>query len=161
MMTRSGVAKRLGKSIASVRRMEGSTLHPRLDSRGFHLFDPAEVEAAARGSAPPPREFPSFAHVTPTEGPADAPWQGDAHSEWDERLRHEVDRARRETERRARERWREAEVQIRRDAQHKAELERVLSEAVHVLESLSPAMLRHIDDEDIDSLLELAASLRS
>jgi len=49
MLTRSGVAKRLGKSIATVRRMEGMELHPTRGSNGVHLFDPDEVDAAARG----------------------------------------------------------------------------------------------------------------
>jgi hypothetical protein len=49
MLTRSGVAKRLGKSIATVRRMEGVELHPTRGSNGVHLFDPDEVDAAARG----------------------------------------------------------------------------------------------------------------
>src|SRR5882724_5400885 len=49
MLTRSGVAKRLGKSIATVRRMEGAELHPIRGANGVHLFDPDEVDAAARG----------------------------------------------------------------------------------------------------------------
>ena len=46
MVTRAGVAKRLGLSIASVRRMEGRELHP---WRGVHQFDASEVEQLARG----------------------------------------------------------------------------------------------------------------
>lgn len=49
MLTRSGVAKRLGKSIATVRRMEGVELHPVVDARGVHRFNPDEVERVARG----------------------------------------------------------------------------------------------------------------
>lgn len=49
MLTRSGVAKRLGKSLATVRRMEGAELHPTRGSNGVHLFDPDEVDAVARG----------------------------------------------------------------------------------------------------------------
>ena len=48
MLTRSGVAKRLGKSIASVRRMEGVELFPTRDVRGVHRFDPGEVGRVAR-----------------------------------------------------------------------------------------------------------------
>ncbi len=48
MLTRSAVAKRLGKSIATVRRMEGVELHPVRDERGVNLFDPAEVEQVAQ-----------------------------------------------------------------------------------------------------------------
>jgi hypothetical protein len=47
-MTRQQVAKRLGKSLATVRRLEGSRLHPVADTRGVHHFDPDEVEALAR-----------------------------------------------------------------------------------------------------------------
>lgn len=47
MLTRAGVAKRLGISIASVRRMEGNELHPWTDERGVHEFDAGEVEALA------------------------------------------------------------------------------------------------------------------
>jgi hypothetical protein len=49
MVTRAGVAKRLGLSIASVRRMEGRELHPWTDERGVHQFDANEVEQLARG----------------------------------------------------------------------------------------------------------------
>src|SRR5262245_10175810 len=45
MLTRAAVAKRLGKSIATVRRLEGSELNPIRDSRGVVRF--AEVEVAA------------------------------------------------------------------------------------------------------------------
>lgn len=44
MLTRSGVAKRIGRSIATVRRMEGRSLHPTQDAHGVHWFDPQEVE---------------------------------------------------------------------------------------------------------------------
>src|SRR5436190_6464805 len=48
MMTRGQVARRLGKSVATVRRMEGSQLHPRRDAGGVLRFNPAEVERVAR-----------------------------------------------------------------------------------------------------------------
>lgn len=46
-LTRSKVAEELGTSIASVRRLEGKTLHPRKGADGVHLFDPGEVAALA------------------------------------------------------------------------------------------------------------------
>jgi hypothetical protein len=46
-MTRTQVALRLGKSLATVRRLEGVLLHPRRDSLGVHRFDPGEVEDLA------------------------------------------------------------------------------------------------------------------
>ena len=47
IMTRQQVAQRLGKSVATVRRIEGVLLHPTVDSRGTHRFDDDEVEALA------------------------------------------------------------------------------------------------------------------
>ena len=41
------MAKRLGKSVATVRRLEGVELFPTLDEDGTHQFDPAEVELLA------------------------------------------------------------------------------------------------------------------
>ena len=41
---RAQVAKRLGKSVATVRRLEGVELFPTLDEDGTRHFDPAEVE---------------------------------------------------------------------------------------------------------------------
>ena len=48
MLTRAAVAKRLGRSIATVRRLEGNELHPWTDERGVHRFDAAEVDELAR-----------------------------------------------------------------------------------------------------------------
>jgi hypothetical protein len=50
MLTRAGVARRLGKSIATVRRMEGVELHPEVDDRGVHWFDIREVDTLRRGA---------------------------------------------------------------------------------------------------------------
>lgn len=47
MLTRSQVARRLGRSLATVRRLEGIELHPQRDARGVNLFDPDEVDAVA------------------------------------------------------------------------------------------------------------------
>ena len=48
-MNRRQVAQRLGKSLATVRRIEGVLLHPARDARGVHRFDDREVETLARG----------------------------------------------------------------------------------------------------------------
>lgn len=48
MLTRSRVAKRLGRSIATVRRLEGVELHPVRDERGVLHFDEDEVDAIAK-----------------------------------------------------------------------------------------------------------------
>jgi hypothetical protein len=42
-LTRKEAALRLGKSIATIRRLEGSHLNPRMVG-GVHRFDPEEVE---------------------------------------------------------------------------------------------------------------------
>ena len=44
---RAQVARRLGKSVATVRRLQGVELFPTLDEDGTHHFDPAEVELLA------------------------------------------------------------------------------------------------------------------
>lgn len=55
-MRRAQFAKRIGKSVATVRRLEGTKLFPTVDEDGTHRFDPAEVEAFAarmdRGTRP-------------------------------------------------------------------------------------------------------------
>jgi hypothetical protein len=48
VLTRSGVAKRLNRSIATVRRLEGYELFPCRDSRGVHWFDEYEVTRVAQ-----------------------------------------------------------------------------------------------------------------
>ena len=50
-LTRAEAAKLLGVSVATVRRMEGITLHPSLDAFGRHVFDRAEVHAVAHARA--------------------------------------------------------------------------------------------------------------
>jgi hypothetical protein len=51
MLTRGQVAKLLGKSIATVRRLEGHELHPQRDLGGVLRFDEDEVELLARQRA--------------------------------------------------------------------------------------------------------------
>jgi hypothetical protein len=48
VLTRSEVAKRLKKSRATVRRLEGVELFPRVDASGVHRFNSNEVDAVAR-----------------------------------------------------------------------------------------------------------------
>jgi hypothetical protein len=54
LLTRGQVARRLDVSIATVRRLEGTVLHPRTDEDGVRLFEAQEVErvALARSSKP-------------------------------------------------------------------------------------------------------------
>jgi len=46
-LTRDDVAKRLGVSVSTVRRLEGSRLHPLITDKGVRRFRPAEVEQLA------------------------------------------------------------------------------------------------------------------
>jgi hypothetical protein len=58
-LTRMQVADRLGISTSSVRRLEWDLLHPEVDDRGVHLFDPTEVDAVKeprRRAAPRPHD---------------------------------------------------------------------------------------------------------
>jgi hypothetical protein len=50
-LTRAQVAERIGASIPTVRRSEGTHLHPHVDENGVHWFDPAEVTAFAASRA--------------------------------------------------------------------------------------------------------------
>lgn len=56
MITRAQVARRLGRSIATVRRLEGSVLHPSRDVDGVYRFDASEVDrvVAERAARPVP-----------------------------------------------------------------------------------------------------------
>jgi len=54
LLTRTQVAKRLGISTSSVRRLEWDRLQPEVDDRGVHRFDPAEVDALATPRAREP-----------------------------------------------------------------------------------------------------------
>jgi hypothetical protein len=73
MLTRAGVARRLRKSIATVRRMEGLDLHPTVDGHGVHYFDVREVDAVRSrrpdsGERPPwPRARDQRRSARPTE----------------------------------------------------------------------------------------------
>lgn len=51
-LTRPAVARRLGTSVASVRRLEGRLLHPERNERGVWLFALDEVERLAASYAP-------------------------------------------------------------------------------------------------------------
>lgn len=53
MLTRAQVADRLGRSVATVRRLEGVVLHPSRGRRGVRLFEADEVDRVARDGYPP------------------------------------------------------------------------------------------------------------
>lgn len=109
MLTRAGVAKRLGRSLATVRRMEGTDLHPDVDDRGIHRFDPAEVEEVARRDSSAAYSSPCMGEITAQDGEHDAAHAAAKQriSELETRVRdadEEVQRASGDARRAARER---------------------------------------------------------
>lgn len=50
-LSRAQVAERIGASVPTVRRYEGTLLHPHKDEQGVHWFDPKEVTALAASRA--------------------------------------------------------------------------------------------------------------
>src|SRR5260221_10826888 len=50
-LSRAETATRLGVSVATVRRYEGTLLHPVIDDAGAHWFSPKEVTALAASRA--------------------------------------------------------------------------------------------------------------
>lgn len=53
-LTRQGVAERLKIARTTVRRWEGTLLHPRVKPNGVRVFDPVEVEQLAKSRPGPP-----------------------------------------------------------------------------------------------------------
>jgi hypothetical protein len=51
LLSRAQVADRIGMSVPTVRRYEGTLLHPHVDEQGVHWFDPREVTALAASRA--------------------------------------------------------------------------------------------------------------
>lgn len=165
MLTRGQVAKRLGKSVATVRRLEGRELHPRRDAKGVLRFDPDEVEAVAQGTVGDSTrsdwledELATREHHDPTAGtPSDKLIMTGVDFEervraaaaklvHDEFSRRDQERLRRDAERAARER---AEA-------HAAGLE-----VVALLESCTESELAALaDDPEFSVLLDELAAAR-
>lgn len=70
MLTRSQVARRIGRSVATVRRMEGHSLHPDVGPRRMRLFDVDEVEDVAERIARSGRALGHNTFVLDRPGPA-------------------------------------------------------------------------------------------
>lgn len=170
MLTRSGVAKRLGKSLATVRRMEGFELHPRKNQAGVHLFDPAEVDRVARGETNRDHSH-RLSDLTQRgiieEGEDEDGMSADEYEELLEE--YEIDAARerklrREAEqalcdeRQARERAGALANQQVREALHRAEQadrDATAFQIVTFLDSLSDRDLAALDDDDRKELMGL------
>jgi len=82
--------------LATVRRLEGTELHPVVDASGVHRFDPREVEALARDNVQP-RGFRAFAvsEVTSAEPNGDCDSCSRSHDQV-KRLEAELDNIGRE-----------------------------------------------------------------
>jgi hypothetical protein len=65
-LTRKGAAEVLGVSVGTVRRLEGTVLHPLVDAGGIHLFEVSEVENVARESLGLCLRLPSTPSLSPT-----------------------------------------------------------------------------------------------
>ena len=158
-MRRAQVAKRIGKSVATVRRLEGMGLFPTVDEDGTHRFDPAEVEAfAARmdRSTPPQSAWLRAELARRAEEEAD----DRDHAARLERQRGDTEAFHRNSaEKRAQEQRAHEERERRALAEARAELEAVRRDLALEVASASPRDLRRIASDQafmrtIDDLFE-------
>lgn len=133
-MTRKQVAARLGRSLATVRRLKGTELHPVVDATGVHRFDPSEVEALARDNVQP-RVFRAFAvsEVTSAEPNGDCVSCSRSHDQM-KRLEAELDNIGREHARQLDDLRARHEQALAQSAIEQRELESALSELLEALE---------------------------
>ena len=169
MLTRSGVARRLGKSIATVRRMEGVELHPTRDERGVHRFDPDEVERIARDRAARAYGAPELAqrakYLETLRGEREAE-EADAEEErwWQEfRARQEAWRQEHEAREHAQRIREEQEAAVRerqRLNQENAELKATMrGQILDLLGSCSTRELKALGTDAVERLEDLADEL--
>jgi hypothetical protein len=143
MLTRSEVAKRLGKSIATVRRMEGRELQPQIDGDGVHLFDPAEVEDVARARRANARS------LEPSQASDWRDWLEDTRAqrehESQRRAKEEHELRAEELARNARaERQRAEDERIRVAADESRQRDQLRAEAFEFVGSLTPREVRQL-----------------
>ena len=164
MLTRSQVAKRLGRSIATVRRMEGHELFPTKDERGVHRFDAEEVAKVARCGGVRARSTERGAPEERDEILELRREQAEEQSfvDWQRELAARRQRlADQQQERSERERVRELEAD---KARQRAELEeqelaQVCESLLSELESLTPRQLASLGEEHFEELTELLSEL--
>lgn len=183
MLTRVQVARRLGKSIATVRRLEGSQLHPRRDASGVLRFDDAEVHrlAAARGLVHGRRSVKQgsisagraarsgwFTDRVDHDGPdSDVDTSDEVHAA----VGQGADAAPRELAEKSEAalleaRVRELEDRLARAGREESPLRqrrwmhgRIVRELLDELESLSDAELRRLEPEQLDAIAKLIHEL--
>ena len=168
MLTRIQVARRLGKSVATVRRLEGAQLHPYVDASGVHRFDVREVERLARRlNVPGARLDIASAGIDAVEArypQLTAPATEEGADEHDARRAPPVNRCGYHLEEIARLRQRvrdleEALTQNRADAEAEASDElrarrRLLRELLDLRASSSSRRLRQIGPELLDAMID-------
>ncbi|MGC4088728.1 MAG: hypothetical protein QM756_12685 [Polyangiaceae bacterium] len=141
MLTRSQVAGRLGKSIATVRRLEHVYLHPRRDAHGVHRFDPDEVERLAT----------SLAHgkLGATGTPRSGDWKGWLARRMARGKRHEASKGPRKADHESQ----PYAIVMEREL---AELRRCTSALAELLlEVTTPSQRRRLGPEFMQTLVEL------
>lgn len=172
MLTRSAVANRLGKSIATVRRLEDKVLHPVRDAKGVLWFSEDEVDQLVRHPTPAPSLFSRPITMRDRDSvPDDRGYRLDALLQRVDELERgqQAERARvalrvEEAERLAQNAQRELEAMERARQEHMRqvaadeaiELMRVRYEALEMLASLSARQLARMEAEDLEALIELA-----
>lgn len=129
-MTRVQVAKSIGRSISTVRRLEGHVLHPVPDGRGVNRFDEAEVAELAELMIRTGRTPPAEPEVWWDNLDAEGPRLCDEHRQLTEELEREVSEQRRHRERAER---RLVEAERRRER-----LETVVARGIVALASRFP-----------------------
>ena len=172
MLTRSGVAKRLGKSIASVRRMEGVELHPVRDERGVHRFDPVEVEQVAGLQADARLGHGGELEELRAELGELRQWEEErSQREWEREQQAERERREKQERERQREEQRQAEqrqrteleaenTRLREELAAAAELTAARSEFCETVQLLSQRDLERMSDAEQDELAELLEQLQ-
>jgi len=146
-MRRAQVAKRIGKSVATVRRLEGMELFPTMDEDGTHRFDPAEVEAFAARTDRNTRSQSSWLRAELARRAEEEAEDRD-HAARLERQRVDTEAFHRNlAEQRAREQRTREERERRALAEARAELEAVRHDLALEVASASPRDLRRIGSD--------------
>lgn len=82
VLTRGKVAKQLGVSVATVRRLEGIEMHPRANADGHMVFSAGEVAAVAAVRGPPKRSEALAARSVTLERASDEAEHDAEHESW-------------------------------------------------------------------------------
>ena len=161
----------MGKSVASVRRMEGVELHPVRDERGVHRFDPEEVEQVARLQADARLGHGGELEELRAELGELRQWEEErSQREWEREQQAERERRDKQERERQREEQRQAEQRQRAELEAEntrlreqlaaAELAAARSEFCETVQSLSRRDLERMSDAEQEELAELLEQLQ-